>query len=160
MQQQGNDAMTDINDYDDALDEVETQESRLPSLIDGIPAQEKASVEYILNLFGLAHVDGESGVYDIFQFEILDSKGEGAGAPGTKAKWSVRRDERGQKGEMANEKLAKALVAMNGGKVPGSNKAYLQGLRANPSGKLRMRIVKSKALKTGNLYNKFEFYPA
>lgn len=135
-------------DTDGDLDSVKPQAPRLPTLEVG---------DYKLALQKIVHVDGESGVFDIFEVNILEARGETANAVGSGAKISFKRDERGAKKEMADKKLASALQAINGGTSPESNSAYIRGLRANPVGTFRVRATTETAEKSGNEYKKLTF---
>jgi hypothetical protein len=137
-------------EYDADLDEVEVQ-SRLPALEVG---------EYLAELFGLVHVDGDNGVFDIAQFELLEARGETANPQGSKGKISFKRDEKGMKKELADKRFASFLVAISGGVDVESKSSLIRELRKNPTGRVRIRITAEKAVKSGNAYKKYTFFPA
>lgn len=147
-----NETMSDdrVTEYDgDAdLDGVEAADERLPPLEVG---------DYKLTLTDVIHVDGDSGVYDIFQVKVEESKGETANASGTAAKLSFKRDETNKmKKDIAAKKLANCLAALNGG-APESNSAYIRGLRAEPKGQFRVVVTSATAEKSGNAFKKYAF---
>lgn len=141
------DTTTTSYDGDADLDGVKPAGERLPPLEVG---------DYKLTLDNVIHVDGDSGVYDIFEVTVDESKGESANEAGTAAKLSFKRDERGVKKEMADKRLANVLAALNGS-PPESNSAYIRGLRANPHGSFRVSVTTAKAEKTGNEYKKYAY---
>lgn len=136
-------------DGDDDLDNVKAPPPRLPALEKG---------EYELTLEKVVHVDGDNGVFDIFEFLIDKSRGEGANEAGTRAKVPFKRDEKGMKKEIADKRLASCLAALSGGTSPESNAVFIRGLRNTPTGKLRVKIGSAKAEKSGNEYKTYLFY--
>jgi hypothetical protein len=137
-------------EFDADLDEVEVQ-SRLPAMEEG---------EYLLRLCGFAHVNGDNGVFDIAQFDVVEARGEKANPQGSKGKISFKRDEKGMKKQIADKRMASFLVALNGGENPDSKSTFLQGIRKDPQGSVRVRVTTEIAEKSKNPFKKYSFFPA
>ncbi len=139
------------SEFDTDLDEMEGGAERLPKLQNG---------EYRLSLDRVVHVDGDSGVYDVFEWTINEARGDEANPVGSKAKISFKRDDKGKQKEIADKKLYSCLRALNGGNPPESRSTYLRGLRTNASGAVRVKATTEIAEKSKNPYQLVKYFSA
>lgn len=135
--------------YDTDLDEIEGGAERLDKLSAG---------EYRLTLDNVVHVDGDSGVYDIFEWTINEARGTEANPQDSKAKISFKRDDKGKAKEINDKKLFNCLRALNGGETPESRSEYLKTLRTKPFGTLRAKVTFPLAEKSQRPYQKIEYF--
>lgn len=117
------DLMTEAVDaIDSGLDTVEPLR-RLEFLEDGI---------YTLELTGVKRVDGDNGIYDIFETKVADSKGDGAAPVGAERKIMIQRNLTGWKKEKREQDLVSLLTAVNGGETLTERGQFLADLRSKP----------------------------
>ena len=136
-------------DFDSDLDEVEGGAERLPKLEAG---------DYLLDLNKVIRVDGDSGVYDVFEWTIKEAKGEAANPTGSKAKISFKRDSKGKDKEIADKKIFNCLRALNKGETPESRSAFLGSLRSEASGTVRAKVTFPNAVRSGKPYQKIDYF--
>lgn len=139
------------SEYDADLDEMEGGSERLAKLEAG---------DYLLELNKIVHVNGDSGVYDIFELTVKEARGEAANAVGSKAKISFKRDDKGKKKEISDKKLFNALRALNGGETPESRSNFIATLRTEPRGSFRAKVFFPLAEKSQRPYQKIEYFSA
>lgn len=141
--------MSDVNEFDADLDEMEGKDERLPKLAAG---------DYVLDLYKVQRVEGDSGVYDIFEWVVTESKGDEANPRGSKAKISFKRDAKGKLKTINDEKIFNCLRALNNGHTPESRSAFLSTLRTTAQGTVRVKVTFPNAVKSGNPYQKIDYF--